>query len=213
MAFPVVGCTTGFGTPPPGQSWKASILLAPIPTALVGRVEFYTDGPHAVLAPSGWSCVISTAPDGATDLSVEPPGESIAPTPGTQGVFATFDTTGRPAGAALVCPFFAIPQWQQQEADCDGQKPPGEFSSLPTPDVATVYDPAGVSGSLAASGGARAVGGTVIFPQVTPAVSDGSSIDVAVESCALVDTSLCATVLADFEVREFPIPGGLGGSR
>ncbi len=140
VAFPVLGCTTAFGAPLPGQQWKPSILLAPIPTALVGRVEFYTDGNHSILAPSAWSCIGTTASDGATDLAVVPPGGfdptgSGAPAPGTEGVFATFDTTGRPSGAALVCPFFSIPQWQQQEADCNGQKPAGEQSSMPTPDV------------------------------------------------------------------------------
>jgi hypothetical protein len=217
VAFPVVACSTAFGTPLPGQAWKASILLAPIATTLVGRVEFYTDGPHSILGPSGWSCVGSTGSDGGTQLAVEPVGGSSPPTsggpaPGTEGVFATFDSTGRPAGVALVCPFFSIPQWQQREADCNGQKPPGEFSSMPTPDVVSVFDPAGVAGTLASSGGGRGVTGTVVFPQVMPAVTDGVSLDVAVESCSLTNAGLCPTVLADFDVREFPVPAPTGGS-
>ena len=58
---------------------------------------------------------------------------------------------------------------------------------MPTPDVASVTDPAGVVGSLEGSGGQIAVTGTVIFPQVAPAVTDGSSVDVAEESCSLPD--------------------------
>ncbi len=217
VAFPVVGCTTPYGTPLPGQPWRPSILLAPIPTALVGQVEFYTDGTHSILAPSSWSCIDITASDGATDLAVDPAGAfntttSGAPAPGTEGVFATFDTTGRPSGAAMVCPFFAIPQWQQQEADCNGQKPTGEQSSMPTPDVVSVSDPAGITGTLTGSGGLRAVTGTVIFPQVTPKVSDGASINVAMESCSLTDAALCPTVLSDFDVRQFPVPSASGGS-
>ncbi len=211
MAFPVVACTAGSGNSQPDRGWKASILLAPIPTALVGRVEFYTDGAHSILGPSGWACTASTGSDGAAQLSVEPAGgsgppETGPPSPGTVGVFATFDTTGRPAGAALVCPYFSIPQWQQREADCNGQKPPGEFSTMPTPDVASVFDPAGVTGTLAGSGGTQAVTGTVIFPQVLPAVTEGVSIDVATESCALTDAALCPTIVSDFDVREFPVP-------
>jgi hypothetical protein len=78
---------------------------------------------------------------------------------------------------------------------------------MPTPDVASVTDPAGVVGSLEGSGGAHAVTGTVLFPQESPEVADGGSVVVAVESCSLPDTSLCPTVLSDFDVREFPVPG------
>jgi hypothetical protein len=106
-----------------------------------------------------------------------------------------------------VCPFFTVPSWQQQEANCAPNKPTGEQSSMPTPDVASVTDPAGVVGSLESSGGPIAVTGTVVFPQVVPAVTDGSSVDVAEESCSLPDATLCPTVLSDFDVREFPVPG------
>jgi hypothetical protein len=77
---------------------------------------------------------------------------------------------------------------------------------MPTPDVASVTDPAGVLGSLEASGGQSAVTGTVIFPQDEPAVTDGSSVDVAEESCSLPLSPLCPTVLSDFDVRQFPVP-------
>ena len=77
---------------------------------------------------------------------------------------------------------------------------------MPTPDVVAVTDPGGVAGTLEGSGGINAVTGAVIFPQSMPAVTDGSSVDIAVESCSLTDPSLCPTVLSDFEVREFPVP-------
>ncbi|HEY5097949.1 MAG TPA: hypothetical protein VII46_07865 [Acidimicrobiales bacterium] len=216
VAFPVVACTTASGSPLPGQGWKPSVLLAPIPTTLVGHVEFYTDGTHTVLGPTGWACSQSTATTGAIGVTVyptdsPPPVGDTPPSPGTEGVFATFDTTGRPSGAALVCPYFSIPQWQQQEADCTGSPPSGEQSAMPTPDVASVTDPSGVTGTLDGSGGPDVVTGVVIFPQVTPAVTDGSPITVAEESCSLVDSALCPTVLTDFEVREFPVPTSRGG--
>jgi hypothetical protein len=37
-------------------------------------------------------------------------------------------------------------------------------------------------------------------------VADGSSVNIAVESCSISDTTLCPTILSDFEVREFPVP-------
>jgi hypothetical protein len=216
VAFPVVGCSSAYGNPLPAQGWKPSILLAPIPTALVGKVEFYTDGAHSILGPSGWSCTATTATDGGADLAVVPPGTpdpaaSGSPAAGAEGVFATFDTTGHSAGVNLVCPFFTLPSFQQREADCSGQKPPGELSSMPTPDVASVFDPAGVVGTLAGSGGAHAVTGTVVFPQVMPALTDGTSINIAAESCALGDAALCPTVVSDFEVRQYPVPSTNGG--
>jgi hypothetical protein len=244
VAFPVVGCTTasaatgGSGTGGSGtgggtggggtggggtggggttstQGWNPTILLAPIPTALVGKVEFYSDGAHTVLGPTGWTCSVITSNQGAIVLVVYPaddPNPPITgiPAAGSEGVFATFDSTGHAQGAALVCPFFTIPSWQQKEADCSGSKPAGELASMSTPDVVSVTDPAGVVGSLEGSGGVFPVTGTVIFPQVIPAVTDGSSVDIAEESCSLTATALCPTVLSDFEVREFPVPASAG---
>ena len=146
---------------------------------------------------------------------VSPPGvpnpAGSIPAAGQQGIFAIFDDTGHAQGVALVCPFFIVPKWQQTEAKCTGIKPEGEQSSLPTPDVASVTDPPGAAGSLEGSGGSQPVTGTVIFPQVMPQVTYGSAVRIAVESCSLTDVSLCPTILADFDVREFPVP--LTGSR
>ena len=69
-----------------------------------------------------------------------------------------------------------------------------------------VVDSGGVVGSLAASGGQLVASGVVLFPQVPSAVSYGSPVAVAAESCVLSSASLCPTVLSDFQVREFPVP-------
>jgi hypothetical protein len=217
VAFPVITCTTSAGTPLGSTGWRPGFLLAPIPTALVGKVEFYSDGVHTVLGPVGWACAQTAAAPGnvgASGLVVYPadttaPAVASVPAPGTQGVFAIFDSTGHIQGIDLVCPFFAVPRFQSEEAHCAASKPVGEQSSMPTPDVAAVTDPAGTSGSLLGSGGAQPVTGVVLFPQVQPAVTYGSSVDIAVESCSLTDTALCPTILSDFEVREFPVPAGL----
>jgi hypothetical protein len=216
VAFPVVACTSNSGGSLGNQGWRPSILLAPIPTALVGKVEFYSDGVHTLVGPTNWSCAQASPDQSGNGLVVYPsndptPPVSGPPAPGTEGIFATFDTTGRTKGIALVCPFFTMPAWQQQEASCSPNKPAGEVTSMPTPDVASVLDPAGVVGSLVASGGVHEVTGTVIFPQVVPAVMNGSNVNVAAETCSLTDATLCPTVLSDFEVREFPVPSSSGG--
>src|SRR5580700_10924771 len=62
VAFPVVACTSSSGDSLGNQGWRPSILLAPIPTALVGKVEFYSDGVHTLLGPTNWSCA-QASPD------------------------------------------------------------------------------------------------------------------------------------------------------
>jgi hypothetical protein len=210
VSFPVVACTTSSGDQLGAEGWKPNLLLAPIPTALVGRVEFYSDGVHTVLGPSGWDCAQNGTSQGATGLVVYPPGTTppvgAIPSAGSFGVFAIFNSTASRQGIALVCPYFAIPSWQREEANCSGNPPTGEKTSMPTPDVVAVTDPAGVAGTLFGSGGTHQVTGVVIFPQVMPAVSYGNSIEVAAETCSLADGSLCPTIISDFEVREFPVP-------
>ncbi len=218
VAFPVVACTTNTGAPLPGYGWKPTVLLAPIPTVLVGKVEFYSDGVHTVVGPTGWTCAQTVSVQGTGGLVVYPPGSpdpsGFGPPPaGSVGVFALFDNTGHAPGVALVCPFFTVPTWQEEEANCSANKPAGEQSSMPTPDIAAVSDPPGVTGSLEGSGGSHAVTGAVIFPQVMPAVTNGSGVNIAEESCSLIDSSLCPTVLSDFEVREFPQQTSSGSSR
>ena len=163
----------------------------------------------AVAPPIGQSAAMATY--GSTTLAIYPPNDPSAPTsgapaPGSEGIFATYASTGTSAGIDLVCPFFAIPSWQSHSAGCSTTKPAGELSNSLTPDVTTVADPAGVVGSLAASGGQTAVTGAVIFPQVPAAISYGRSENVVAESCSLDDPSLCPTIVSDFEVREFPVP-------
>jgi hypothetical protein len=244
VAFPVVACTNpSSGSPLASRAgWNPSILLAPVPTSLVGKVTFYTDGVHTLLGPTGWTCSLVTpgtavtapvtgaAPgttvpaassvtgqsgaigaQGSTTLAVYPandptPPTSGAPAPGTEGIFATFATTGGNGGVGMVCAFFTLPSWQTRTPGCSTAKPPGETSTMLTPDVVAVSDPVGAVGSLAASGGQMPVTGVILFPQVPSAVSYGSPLAVATESCALTAADLCPTVLSDFDVREFPVP-------
>ena len=254
VAFPVITCTdpaNGGSAIKASSGWNPTIILAPVPTSLVGKVTFYSDNVHTLLAPSGWTCALvqrdasgqgtstttttggtggapttttttqlgvptsgqgaAIGAQGSTTLAVYPsnspnPPTTGPPAPGTEGVFATWATTGSNAGVDLVCPLFAIPSWQSQSAGCSTNKPSGELTNVLTPDVIAVADPAGVVGSLAASGGQIVASGVVLFPQIPSAISYGSPIAVTAESCVLSNSSLCPTVLSDFEVREFPVP-------
>ena len=250
VAFPVVACVNPNGGSPlkSRTGWSPTIVAAAVPTSLVGKVAFYTDGLHLVLGPTGWTCAPVTpgpgaagggsststpstgqtgstvpatestsgqsgavATQGGATLAVYPPNDPNPPTsgppaPGAEGVFATYASTGTNAGIDLVCPFFAIPDWQVQQAGCSTTKPTGEVTNVLTPDITQVADPPGLVGSLAASGGQTDVTGTVLFPQTPSAVSYGSPIEVAAESCSLSTATLCPTILSDFEVREFPVP-------
>jgi hypothetical protein len=217
VGIPVVSCTAAGSSSysdGSGGGWRPSFMLAPIPTAFVSQLEFYSDGTHTVLAPASWTCSTLTPSDQEAELVVYPPNDpdppiSGLPAAGTQAIFAFFDTTDQPQGVSLVCPFFTVPTWQEREAQCfSGHTPSGEQTTMPTPDVAAVTDPDGVTGSLPGSGGPHTVYGVVIFPQVMPAVQDGEGIDVAEESCSLSPPTLCPTILSDFEVREFPVPSG-----
>ncbi len=252
VAFPVVACVDPNNSGSPIKSrtgWSPTILAAPVPTSLAGKVAFYTDGVHTVLGPTGWTCAlvtpgagnpspgaptttsttvgtVSTVPttgptsgqsgaigaQGATTLAVYPPNDPLPPTsgppaPGTEGIFATYASTGSDAGVDLVCPFFTIPSWQSEQTGCSTTKPAGESTNVLTPDVIQVGDPPGLVGSMAASGGQVAVFGVVLFPQIPSAISYGSPIAVATESCSLTGAALCPTILSDFDVREFPVPG------
>ncbi len=216
VAFPVTDCAAASGTALPSGGWKPSVLLAPISTAMVGKVEFYTDGTHTLLGPYGWNCSEWSAVPGFTGLVVYPPNTTppavnTTPAAGTEGVFASFGTTGSTQGVALVCRYFTVAQFQQQQASCSGPGLAGEQSTLVTPDVAALTDPAGVTGALQGSGGSQPVTGVVIFPQVLPAVTYGTAVAIATESCSLVAARLCPTIISDFEVREFPVPNS--GSR
>jgi len=81
---------------------------------------------------------------------------------------------------------------------------------MPTPDVVSVTDPAGMAGSLEGSGGSHPVTGTVIFPQ-SSAVTYGSSVAVAVESCSLTDSTLCPTILSTSTSESSPFAEQLVG--
>ena len=59
------------------SGWSPTILVAPIPTSLVGKVTFYTDGVHTLLGPAG----LDLRPGGAGRLRTGLPGVDDHPPP------------------------------------------------------------------------------------------------------------------------------------
>ena len=84
VAFPVVGCddpANGVTAPTFATGWKPTVLVAPIPTSLVGKVTFYSDGIHTVLGPKGWTCsVVAPGPPGAAAQAGAADGTGITTT-------------------------------------------------------------------------------------------------------------------------------------
>jgi len=77
VAFPVVACTNpsaGGAAIKSRTGWNPTILVAPVPTSLVGKVTFYTDGVHTLLGPTGWTCALMTA-----GASTAYPGQAATP--------------------------------------------------------------------------------------------------------------------------------------
>jgi len=206
VALSVSPCSSTSGAPTTGPPWRPSKLLGLVPADLVSKVEFYSSGTETLLGPRGWSCSQVTGADGSSEMAVYPLGNTDPTSEqipaGTIGVFAGYDYTGHNPGIDTVCPYFPVVDPSQY--GCAATTPPnGEQTHMLTPDVVAITDPAGVTGGLTGSGGNHAVIGVLIFPQVTPRLS---SEDTAEVSCSLSDSSLCPAILADFEVRQLPVP-------
>jgi hypothetical protein len=205
----VVSCTTTSGVAGSGTAWRPTALVATVPSSLVGKVALYSGGTETLLGPTGWACSQLLAADGSSAVAVYPPGTPdptrSQPSPGTDLVDADFDYTGHGPGTDLVCPYFP-PADPSEYPGCTTTPPAGEIGTKLTPDIVSITDPAGVKGTLAGSGGPEAVTGALIVPHA--AAGSSASLNVAEESCSLpaVQADLCPTILADFEIREFPAP-------
>jgi hypothetical protein len=93
VAYPVVPCddpANGITTPTFSTGWKPTILLAPIPTSLVSKVAFYSNGVHTVLGPKGWTC------------SVVAPGPPLSASQATTTTTYGATTTTTAPGSALL---------------------------------------------------------------------------------------------------------------
>ncbi len=97
VAFPVVACidpSYGGSAIKASSGWRPSIILAPVPTSLVGKVTFYTDGVHTLLAPSGWTCaLVAPIPTGHGNQGTT---SSTTPTPFNGGTTTTSSPSAGP---------------------------------------------------------------------------------------------------------------------
>ncbi len=104
VGFPVVAC----GAPDRGDapiashgSWNPTILLAPVPTSLVGKVTFFTDGVHVLLGPTGWTCS-SVAPGAGGTTQSSSSATTPNPPSSTAGTTAPSTAPASGQGAAII---------------------------------------------------------------------------------------------------------------
>lgn len=208
---PVDACTSETARGGSGPAWVPTELPAVLSPAAARSLAFYSVGTESVLGPRGWDCAQLSAADGSAQMAVYPPGGSdpvktaMPPSPGARLVDATFDYTGHGPGFDLACPYF--PSIKLGTATCPSTVPAGETVKRLTPDVVRITDPAGVKGGLDGSGGSRSVTGLMIVPQSTTLHSE----PIAEISCSLTPVALCAGVVRDFVVRQFPVPTSATG--
>lgn len=193
-------CSVSTGIPSGGPVWVPTQLPAVIPGALKGAVEFYSTGTRTVLAPTGWVCSATEATDGTTTVIVTPPGQSPsegANTANYENISATFDYTGHGPGMDEVCPYFP-PENPSDYPGCSTTPSAGTTTSAVTPDILSITD-SPVQGVRQ-----HASQGVLLYPKVEAYAS--GSVDFAIETCTLSEMTLCPVVLADFEIRDFPVP-------
>ena len=167
------------------------------PTTGVNGGTTTTTAPVHRARPSGQYAAIG-AP-GSTTLAVYPPNDPNPPTTGPAGARAPRASSppgpppGPNAGVDLVCPFFTIPSWQSQSAGCSTTKPAGETDQRPHPRRHRGDRP-GRRGRAAwpRRAARRWSPGVVLFPQIPSAISYGSPIAVAAESCVADRRRRCA---------------------
>jgi hypothetical protein len=202
--LPVISCPTTYGAGNGSGPFVAHQLPS---TASVRGLSFYSNGLITVLGPAGWACSALVAADGGQKLDVYPPGSPdysvVLPPKGASLVQVETDYTGHLPGAELVCALFphsvAATAVTQSQLSCP--VPAGEVTAPVTSDVVKFTDPPDITGSGAASGGARPSTGAAVYPQLS--LAPGASVNVSVLSCTMPKktASLCPAILGDFLVR------------
>jgi hypothetical protein len=214
--LPSVDCPTTYGMNNPGS--PGPVKLLPEPPDVDDRMASYTDAHHiiAVIGPAGWSCHAVDAEDGNVSIMVTPPGtDAVAPTQPfirdtREGIHAFIASAGTGSVPFLLCPVMpdlVSPTWSG--VPCP-QKPAAETAIRDNPVAAEFYDPPGVVGDGAPSGGSYQAVGRMLE---NPAQGDEPQGAAAV-TCTLPAQPvglLCDDVVAEFAPYGggfYPIPGG-----
>lgn len=214
VMLPSVECPTTFGIDKPGPPRPLS-LLPEIPESTTSLAS-YTDKLHFVVvaAPVGWNCHAIDAADGNASVLVTPPGTS--PTTFSQpfirdtreGVGAYIASRGTGSVPDLLCavmPDVIDPHWSGRPCP---SRPAAELVLRDNPVAAEFYDPPGIVGDGAPSGGSYRAMGRVIDLPAPGSTSDGA----ASVTCTLPqpDAGVCDVIIVSFAPYGtfYPIPGG-----
>ncbi|HEY0869077.1 MAG TPA: hypothetical protein VGD55_01665 [Acidothermaceae bacterium] len=213
--LPSVDCPTTYGITNPGS--PRPVALLPTPPDVTGSFASYTDALHniVVLGPSGWSCHAIDAADGNVSIMVTPPGvpSDTMSQPFVrdtrEGIHAFLASAGTGSVPDLICavmPDLVAASWNGRPCP---QKPAAETVIRDNPVAAEFYDPAGVVGDGAPSGGNyQAVGRMLDDPAHGDQPEGAASV-----TCTLPPQPvglLCDDVVVEFAPFGpfYPIPGG-----
>jgi hypothetical protein len=212
--LPSVDCPTAYGVANPGS--PKPLTLMPQPPDVTGSFSSYTDALHnlAVIGPAGWSCHAIDAADGNVSVMVTPPGVAsdtmsqpfIRDT--RQGIQAFLASAGTGSVPDLICVVMPdLLDAASSSRPCP-QKPATEVVLRDNPVAAEFYDPPGVVGDGAPSGGSYQAAGRVLDDPAHGATPQGA----ASVTCTLPqpDALLCDAVIGEFGPfgAFYPIPGG-----
>jgi hypothetical protein len=213
--LPSVDCPTAYGTTNPGSPHPVTLL--PTPPDVTGSFASYTDALHniAVLGPTGWSCHAIDAADGNVSIMVTPPGVPSEPIAQPfirdtrEGIHAFVASAGTGSVLDLICPVMP----DLLDATSSGrpcwERPATETVNRDNPVAAEFYDPPGVVGDGAPSGGNfQAVGRMLDDPAHGDQPEGAASV-----TCTLPPQPvglLCDDVVVEFAPFGpfYPIPGG-----
>ncbi len=211
-ALPVIACKTEVAiVPPPRAATLPATVSATVRTDQSSYLAVYGDtgGEMMMIGPKGWICRAQFGADGSGGLLITPPGETIATNPGSKTrvpsssaaeAIEGYETGASPVqGAALACPVSsAAAQALARDLNQSCAPHPAAETTFPvSPNEVAFYDPPGVAGEGAPSGGENPANGVVLY---LPSRGKASAY---LATCTLpaVQHEVCTTVLNDAIAR------------
>ena len=214
-AIPVVACHSTYGIPGGQRPRYPSSITIKLPNPIGSAfLDFYSDGYRIlppILGPAGWNCSTNLGADGTYEIAVYPAGHPnpLGSSGRAHGDVQAVISDGSPVCGGcsddIACPVFAQ-ALSKVPGSCPQTSPSRELvtyasgSYTSSHGTAQVYDPAGVYGSLAQSGGANPARGIITY-------SASSVTSAGALSCVLPhgETSLCAVVIDNFVAPPRPV--------
>jgi hypothetical protein len=194
VQVPVKACPTTYAIP--GQHFKrpARATLALTAKEASVLVAWAGGGTPIVLAPRGFACTALVGADGGVHVQVAPAG---VPGAAETGPAVDVEVEGACVGCitSVVCGVFPTAS-RDNGIPCKTPRPARERVVRLLPTVRAFFDPPGVTGTGAPSGGHLAAVGAVVY------VPDRSAFAARV-TCTLerADAGSCQSIIADFLTR------------